>query len=135
MPQKTADLRGHTAVRVSDIDRSIAFYQETVGLEKLREITLPDGTRVAFFPGIELHQAAGKCSPDQIEQAAFFHHIGLEVKDIGSYVQELTSSGVKFTLPLTEIELADRGVVVKFAFFKDPDGIPVEVAEWSKLGG
>ena len=123
----------HTAIRVKDLDRSVEFYNETVGLPITREVQLPEGDRIVFLPGFELWQAKESESRIKPEDAKFLFHIGLEVEDIESVVKDLESKGVKFSTPLSDLRFEDKGIGVKYAFFPDPDGIEVELAQWYAL--
>ena len=46
----------HTAVRVKDLEASVRFYHEVLGLPILRTLGDPDNPRVVFLPGVELSQ-------------------------------------------------------------------------------
>ena len=123
----------HTAIRVKDLDKSVKFYNETVGLPITRKVQLPEGDRIVFLPGFELWQAKEGESRIKPEDAKFLFHIGLEVEDIESVVKDLESKGVKFSTPLSDLKFEDKGIGVKYAFFPDPDGIEVELAQWYAL--
>lgn len=124
---------GHTAIKVKDLDRSVKFYNETVGLPIIRQVQLPEGDRIVFLPGFELWQIKEGESNIKPQDAKFLFHIGLEVKDIESVVKDLESRGVKFSIPLSDLKFEDKGIGVKYALFSDPDGIEVELAQWYKL--
>jgi len=124
---------GHTAIKVKDLDRSVKFYNETVGLPIVREVQLPEGERIVFLPGFELWQIKEEESGVTPQEAKFLFHIGLEVEDIESVVKDLENKGVKFSTPLSDLKLEDKGIGVKYAFFPDPDGIEVELVQWYTL--
>ena len=124
---------GHTAIRVKDLDRSVKFYNETVGLPIIRQVQLPEGDRIVFLPGFELWQIKEGESKIKPQDAKFLFHIGLEVEDIESVVKDLESKGVKFSTPLSDLKFEDKRIGVKYAFFPDPDGIEIELAQWYTL--
>ena len=125
--------KGHTAIRVADQERSIKFYTEKVGLPIIREVLRDDGTRIVFLPGLEIWQMKDDERGVTPEQAKFLFHIGLEIDDIEASVKDLKSNGVEFHVPLAHRDFENQGIGVKYAFFKNPDGIQVELAQWYTL--
>ena len=106
-------------VMVSDMERSIAFYGATLGLEKLvahpgwAEFAAQDGFRVALHdarPGTELPPKGGIS-------------VGFGVDDIDATRAKLEGAGVAFFGPTI-----DSGPV-RLAFFGDPDGYPLYLAQ------
>jgi predicted enzyme related to lactoylglutathione lyase len=99
---------------VSDLDRAVAFYRDTMGLPF--QFTAPEHGYAAFLAGsIRLGIATpGEERPELIGRQT---GIGLEVADVEAEHARLTRAGVKFTMPPTR---QPWGTVM--AMFADPDG-------------
>ena len=46
----------HLAVRVRDLDETVKFYKDTIGLDLLREVNLEGGGRIVFLKGLEIYR-------------------------------------------------------------------------------
>lgn len=124
----------HIGMTVSDLDRSIAFYQDLLGLElKLRK-RQADGGEVAFLEAgggqLEMGQPPGPvkspASPPPRTQAGLLH-ITLAVDDVDATYQRLLGAGV--TGLEKPRDAYNSEMLRRVAFVADPDGIPVELAE------
>ena len=109
----------HVALHVSDLDASMHFYGEVIGL--------PQKARPAFdFPGAwyafgnqELHLIA---DPAMTAASRRHHHFALLVDDTDAAKEELTAKGItEFRGP------APRPDGAMQLFFQDPDGYVIEV--------
>jgi len=120
----------HAAVKVKDLAKSVKFYHEIVGLPIIRKIGPADNPRVVFFPGIELSQIK---ETDTGESPGFFNHIGLAVDNIEETCKHLEAHAVIFDTPLKEIVFEEIPERLQLAFFKDPDGIRIELVKWIPL--
>lgn len=139
----------HTGIIVSDLDRSIDFYHDVLGLEFATEpspvfddpelgpkLGVPGaGLRVvAFKLGddlLELLQYVSPPSPVDVpmpQNALGSHHVGLLVDDIEATVGKLSAKGVEF---ISEVTPIDDGVLAgwRWVYFRDPDGITIELVE------
>jgi lactoylglutathione lyase len=119
----------HTMLRVGDLDRSIDFYQNVLGMKLLRRKDYPDGKFTLAFVGygdesdntvIELTYNWGTESYDLGEG---YGHIAIEVDDVYEAVDELRSRGGKV---IREAGPMNAGTTI-IAFIEDPDGYPVEL--------
>jgi lactoylglutathione lyase len=112
-------------VYTSDMQRSVAFYRDTLGFPVKMES--PDWTE--FHTGattLALHHAKPAERPRVAhgEPKAGEAHLGLEVLDIEKFYEEEKAKGVEFTMPPTLREFG-----CKLAIFVDPDGLPISVTE------
>ena len=119
----------HTMLRVGDLDRSIDFYQDVLGMKLLRRKDYPDGKFTLAFVGygdesdntvIELTYNWGTESYDLGEG---YGHIAIEVDDVYEAVDELRNRGGKV---IREAGPMNAGTTI-IAFIEDPDGYPIEL--------
>lgn len=143
----------HAGFTVSDLDRSVRWYQEVLGLELLARQTndnaytrqivgLPDAVlEVAFLrlPGVdpapsthvlELMQyvspAGGRVSG--LTQDVGAGHLALMVDDLDEAYARLREADVRFVNPPVEIDAgANRGA--RACYLRDPDGITIELVQ------
>ena len=119
----------HTMLRVGDMDRSIAFYTEVLGMTLLRRKDYPDGQFTLAFVGygneaensvIELTYNWGV---DSYELGTGYGHIALEVEDVYKACEDIRSRGGKIT---REPGPMKHGTSI-LAFVEDPDGYKIEL--------
>jgi len=120
----------HVAITVSDMERSVAFYRDLLGLEVAGQLLLRDNTfKIVYlrsgdakvelfeFRGIEAETAVGL--PDTV---GGFKHLALQTDDVDAVAARLKTAGVTFT-----VEPKDASGGVRLAFFRDPDGNLLEL--------
>ncbi|MDX2109131.1 MAG: VOC family protein [Verrucomicrobiota bacterium] len=116
----------HTRMRVDDIERTVKFYQEILGLELVRRSESPRGSKLAFLkvPGseelIEITYYPGS-GPVQVQPDLM--HLAFEVKSMAEFEKHITAHGIKFTDGPTE---STSGVL---AFIDAPEGYEIELIE------
>lgn len=119
----------HTMLRTGNLDRSIAFYTETLGMKLLRQKEYPEGKFTLAFIGygdekdntvIELTYNWGV---ESYEIGNGYGHIAIEVDDVYKATDEIKSRGGKI---LREAGPMNAGTTV-IAFVEDPDGYPIEL--------
>ena len=119
----------HTMLRVGDLERSIDFYTQVLGMQLLRRKDYPDGKFTLAFVGygdeaddtvIELTHNWDTGSYDLGEG---YGHIAIEVEDVYEAVAELRSRGGKV---IREAGPMNAGTTI-IAFIEDPDGYPIEL--------
>ena len=123
----------HTMIRVGDLETSIQFYTEVLGMELLRRQDYPEGEFTLAFVGygdeatntvIELTHNWGKSNYDLGDG---FGHIALGVDDIYKVCDEIRARGGKIT---REPGPMKHGATV-IAFIEDPDSYKIELIERS----
>jgi lactoylglutathione lyase len=117
----------HTMIRVTDIDRSKAFY-ELLGMKETRRRDVPEGKYTLCFmgygdgPEIELTYNYGV---DKYEHGTAFGHLAVAVPDAYAACDALAKAGAKITRKAGPVQ---HGTTV-IAFVEDPDGYKVELIE------
>ena len=121
----------HTMLRVGDLDNSIAFYTEVLGMQLLRRKDYPDGKFTLAFVGygdeadhtvIELTHNWGT---DSYELGNGYGHIALAVDDAAAACDEIRKRGGNV---MREAGPMKHGTTV-IAFVDDPDGYKIELIE------
>ena len=124
----------HTMLRVKDLDKSLHFYTELLGMKLLRKRDYPTGKFTLAFVGygdeinntvIELTHNWGQTEPYNLGNA--FGHLAIGVPDVYKTCERLAAAGVKIPRPAGP--MARGGSVI--AFIEDPDGYRIELVERS----
>ncbi|MCE5394483.1 MAG: lactoylglutathione lyase [Acidithiobacillus sp.] len=121
----------HTMLRVGDLDRSLAFYSQVLGMRILRRKDYPEGKFTLAFVGYEEedHSAVIELTynwgVDHYELGTGFGHIAIEVEDAAATCAEIRSRGGKV---VREAGPMKHGSTV-IAFVEDPDGYRIELIE------
>jgi len=126
----------HIAISVSNINKSIAFYRKNFGLECAEKYVHKEiGLTIAVLKkgdvALELFEfkrhkslPVYRKSLDSDLRTLGVKHFSFEVADIEGTLERLKKSKVQIA---TDIRTFDNGV--RYFFFKDPDGILVEIME------
>ncbi|MGW4494219.1 VOC family protein [Streptomyces sp. NPDC004376] len=125
---------GHTGLNVTDLDRSLAFYRDTLGLVPLAE-SERDGRRYAFLgsggggegeaPVLTLWQQAD--GPYDSGRAGL-HHLAFEAESmdrVREYESALRAAGAEFAQ--ASVTAHREGAASGGIFFHDPDGTRLEI--------
>jgi len=121
----------HTMIRVSDLEKSITFYTNILGMKLLRRHEYPDGKFTLAFVGfgdekdnavIELTYNWGVTTYDK---GNAFGHIAIEVEDVYKSCELIKSKGGKV---IREAGPMQHGATV-IAFIEDPDGYKIELIQ------
>lgn len=120
----------HIALICSDYEKSRRFYVDILGLEVLAEnyravrdswkldLALPNGTQLELF---SFPQPPAR--PSQPE-ACGLRHLAFVVRDLDTVIGWLTNHDIE-----VEPVRVDEYTQKRFTFFKDPDGLPLELYE------
>jgi lactoylglutathione lyase len=120
------------AYRVSDLERSLAFYR-TVGYSELTTVPFDDGSSLVWLKlpeeaavSLELvHRPA-----DGPVEIGGFEHFAIEVESLSDTIERLTAAGLEPGPP----ELPGGPEGPKTSWLIDPDGYRIELVEWPPDG-
>ena len=119
----------HTMLRTGDLDRSIRFYTEVLGMRLLRQKDYPDGKFTLAFLGYgdesenTVIELTYNWDVDSYEMGDAYGHIAIEVDDVYQAADAIKQRGGKI---LREAGPMNAGTTV-IAFVEDPDGYPIEL--------
>ncbi len=118
----------HTRYRVNDLERTVKFYREILGLEEIKRHKSPRGSELVFLktPGseelIEITYFPGS-GPVQVQ--ADLTHLAFEVESLDEFGKHLAAHGLKYSDgPTTS---SSTGTV--FAFIDAPEGYEIELIQ------
>jgi lactoylglutathione lyase len=121
----------HTMLRVGDLQRSIRFYTDVLGMKVLRTTDRPEQKYTLAFVGygdesehavLELTYNYGV---DAYDLGTAYGHVALEVPDAAAACTAVRSKGGKVTREAGPV----KGGTTVIAFVQDPDGYKIELIE------
>lgn len=121
----------HTMLRVGNLQRSIDFYTQVMGMRLLRTTERPEQGYTLAFVGygnnpehaeLELTYNHGV---DKYEQGTAFGHLAIEVPDAKAACEKISAQGGQVTRPAGPVQ----GGKTVIAFVTDPDGYKLELIE------
>ena len=119
----------HTMLRVTNLNRSLSFYTEVLGMSLLRKQEYPEGKFTLAFLGygsesdnavLELTYNWGV---DSYDMGSAYGHIAIEVEDVYRATDQIRRLGGKV---LRDAGPMNAGTTV-ISFIEDPDGYPIEL--------
>lgn len=118
----------HTMIRVADLNRSIAFYTELLGMQVFKNKEYPSGKFTLVFLGYSESEATLELTynwegPERYEIGTGFGHLAIETKDIHGLCSKVEAGGGR--VPRPPGPMKHGGSVI--AFIEDPDGYKIEL--------
>jgi lactoylglutathione lyase len=116
-------------LRVGDLDRSIKFYTEVLGMKLLRQKDYPDGEFTLAFVGYgdesdnTVIELTHNWDTDSYDIGSGYGHIALEVDDVYKATDDIKLRGGKI---LRDAGPMNAGTTI-ISFVEDPDGYPIEL--------
>ena len=120
----------HTMLRVADLDKSIAFYTEILGMKELRRADNSEYRYTLAFVGYgdeadnTVLELTYNWDPEVYTGGRNFGHLAYEVDDVYATCQRLMDAGVTINRPPRDGHMA---------FVRSPDGISVELLQDGNL--
>lgn len=117
----------HSAIWVSDIDQTLSFYVDALGLEKTREFESGDGATNVYVAGesdieIQFKHDSEKPAP----KPSGFDHTAITVDDTDAEVERLVE---ETGCTVRRGPLTSESANARVAFIEDPDGYGVELIQ------
>jgi lactoylglutathione lyase len=127
----------YTMIRVADLDRSVAFYKNALGMNELRRENFSEGRFTLVFMGYGDESASAvieltyNWDKDCYQHGTRYGHVALAVEEIYVACRRLESMGVTVLRepgPMT-YAVDETGHKENIAFIEDPDGYKIELIE------
>ena len=120
----------HTRYRVSDLDKTVHFYKEVLGLTETRRSKSPRGSELVFFKAPGSDEEIEICKFDgsgPVNVGSDITHLAFEVDNIEEFAKQAAAKGYPLSDGPTE---TGGGSVI--AFVDAPEGYEVELIEHAK---
>jgi lactoylglutathione lyase len=121
----------HTMLRVGDLQRSVRFYTDVLGMKLLRTTDRPDQKYSLAFVGYDTEDRASvieltyNYGVERYEMGGAFGHLAIGVPDVKGACERVRTNGGKVTREAGPV----KGGTTVIAFVEDPDGYKIEFIE------
>ena len=118
----------HTMLRVGNLDRSVKFYTDVLGMRLLRTTDRPEQKYSLAFVGYDTEDRASvieltyNYGVERYELGGAFGHLAIEVPDVKGACDKVRAKGGKVTREPGPV----KGGTTVIAFVEDPDGYKIE---------
>ena len=121
----------HTRYRVNDLEKTVSFYRDVLGLQEISRHKSPRGSELVFLKAAESKETIEICcfpasGPVQVQPD--LTHLAFEVDDLAAFEQELKKKGWKLSDGPTK---SSTGNI--FAFIDAPEGYEIELIQKSRV--
>ena len=119
----------HTMIRVGNLEKSINFYTEILGMKLLRQKDYPNGKFTLAFVGYgdeqdhSVIELTYNWDTDAYDLGSGFGHLAIEVDDVYAAAEKIRAQGGKI---IREPGPMNAGTTI-IAFVEDPDGYQIEL--------
>jgi len=122
----------HTRYRLNDLEKSVRFYQDVLGLKEVRRHKSPRGSELVFLKAPESEELIELChfpasGPVQVQPD--LTHLAFEVDNLEQFAQHLAKSGLRYS---DGPHLKEDGS--GFAFIDAPEGYEIELMQRGRSG-
>lgn len=117
----------HTRYRVNDLERSVEFYREVLGLIEVRRHKSPRGSELAFLKALDSEELIELCyypASGPVQVQTDLTHLAFEVESLEEFGKHLTKLGLKYT---DGPHYSNDGS--GFAFIDAPEGYEIELMQ------
>lgn len=117
----------HTRYRVNDLDRTVRFYTEVLGLEEVRRHKSPRGSELVFLKAPESEETIEICyfpSSGPVQVQPDLTHLAFQVDSLEEFGKHLAAKGLKYSDGPT-LKPDGSG----FAFIDAPEGYEIELMQ------
>ncbi|MEO7678576.1 MAG: VOC family protein [Verrucomicrobiota bacterium] len=121
----------HTRYRLNDLERSVKFYEQVLGLKEVRRHKSPRGSELVFLKAPESEVLLELChfpGSEPVQVQADLTHLAFEVESLEEFARHLSSLGLKYSDGPTLRTDGSGG----FAFIDAPEGYEIELIQISK---
>ena len=123
----------HTRYRLNDLERTVKFYKDVVGLEEVRRHKSPRGSELVFLKAPQSEELIELCyfptsGPVQVQPD--LTHLAFEVESLEAFGKHLAKLGIQYS-DGPHIKPDGGGI----AFIDAPEGYEVELIQMAKSGG
>ena len=120
----------HTRYRLNDLEKSVKFYREILGLAEIRRHKSPRGSELVFLKAPQSEETVELChfpnsGPVQVQPD--LTHLAFEVDSLAEFGQHLAAHGLKYSDGPT---MREDGA--GFAFIDAPEGYEIELMQRAK---
>jgi lactoylglutathione lyase len=121
----------HTMLRVGDLERSVKFYTEVLGMKLLRTTDRPEQKYTLAFVGYDTEDRTAvleltyNYGTRQYDLGSAYGHIAIEMPDVAKACAAVKAKGGKVTREAGPV----KGGTTVIAFVEDPDGYKIEFIE------
>ena len=120
----------HTRYRVQDLEKTVSFYRDVLGLEEVRRHTSGRGSQLVFLKAPQSDEEIELCKFDAsgpVVVGPDLTHLAFEVEDLDHFAQETAAKGY----PLSDgPQRTERGDAI--AFIDAPEGYEIELIQRAK---
>jgi lactoylglutathione lyase len=120
----------HTRFRVSDLEKTVSFYRDVLGLEEVRRITSGRGSQLVFFKAPQSSELIEICKFDEsgpVVVGPDLTHLAFEVEDLDAFSRHAAALGY----PLSDgPHASSSGSII--AFIDAPEGYEIELIQHTK---
>jgi lactoylglutathione lyase len=117
----------HTRYRVNDLERTVKFYRDVLGLQEVRRHKSPRGSELVFLKAPESDEEIEIChlpGSDSVSVQPDLTHLAFEVDSLDEFAGYLTRLGLKYSDGPTT---SSSGTT--FAFIDAPEGYEIELIQ------
>ncbi|MET3999992.1 lactoylglutathione lyase [Marinobacterium sp. MBR-109] len=121
----------HTMYRVTDLEKSLSFYTEVLGMRLLRRKDYPEGRFTLAFVGFgdeadnTVLELTHNWDTDAYDLGTGYGHIAIEVDDVYEACDQIKSKGGQVVREAGPMKNSTSGTIL--AFVRDPDGYMIEL--------